>query len=158
MAFGTNSKLFMPFLTDVVNGTNPFDLNTHSIKLANYGNTGTPDQTDTAAHCAYNGTGGAWVVANETSNGGWTAGGLALTITTSGFVSNVYSFKASSITGGSTDTLTNVAGCLIYDDFLTSPVADQGICYLAYGGATNGVSGGTFTVNFNTLGIFTITA
>lgn len=157
MTFGTNnSKIFSSFITDLMNKTETFDLNADSIKVALYNDTGTPNQADTAAHNAYNGAGGAWVTANEVSQGGWSAGGLALASVTSGFTSNVYTFDAADAANGSAATLTDVRGCLIYDDTLATPVAKQGICYLSFGGA-NAVTAGTLTVVFNASGIFAIT-
>ena len=156
MAFGTSSKLFTVFIQDVLNKTSDhLDLNTDTIRIALYGNSGTPDQTDTAAHNAYNGSGGAWVTANEITATGWTAGGLALASVTSSFSSVTYTFDAADKSGGASDTVTAAYGCLIYDDSATTPVADQGICYLAFGGS-NSVTSGTFTVSFNASGIFTI--
>ena len=156
MAFGSSSKIFMSFITDALNRTNAFDLNSDTIKTALFGDTGTPSQTDTAAHNAYNGSGGAWVVANETSNGGWSAGGLALTSVASGFASNVFTFDAADSANGTAATLSGVQGCLVYDSTLTTPVANQGICYLSFGGAQS-VTSGTLTVVYNASGIFTLT-
>ena len=51
--------------------------------------------------------------------------------------------------------MTAAYGVLIYDDTIATPVADQGICYLAFGGS-NSVTSGTFTVSFNASGIFTV--
>lgn len=152
MAFGTSSKIFSSFLTDALNGTAAFDLNSDTIKAALYGNTGTPDQTDTAAHNAYNGSGGAWVTANELSNGGWAAGGIALSSVTSGFASNVYTFDAADTVNSSTATITAAYGVLVYDDTLTTPVADQGISYNYLGGPQS-VSAGYLTVQWGASGI-----
>jgi hypothetical protein len=155
MAFGTNSKSFLAFWTDALNGTAAFDLNSDSLKIALFGNTGTPDQSAAAASTAYNT--GAWVSGNEITATGWTANGLALASVTSTFTTTTYTLDAADKAGGATDTVTNAYGCLIYDDTLTTPVADQGICYLAFGGA-NSVVAGTFTVAFNASGIMTLAA
>jgi hypothetical protein len=45
---------------------------------------------------------------------------------------------------------------LIYNVSVNTPVDSQGICYLYFGG-TNSVTDGTFTVQFNTSGILTLT-
>lgn len=156
MAFGSNSKIFSSFITDSLNRTNAFDLNADTLKVALYGNTGTPDQTDTAAHNAYAGSGGQWVVGNETSNGGWSAGGLALASVASGFASNVYTLDAADTANGSAATIADTRGCLIYDDTLTTPVADQGIAFLSFGGAQT-VTAGTLTVVYNASGILALT-
>jgi len=154
MAFGTNSKIFSAFITDVLNNTTAMDMNSDTHKIALFGNSGTPDQTVASASTAYNT--GQWTTGNEVTATGWTANGLALASVTSGFTSNVYTFDAADKAGGATDTVTNAYGCLIYDDTITTPVADQGICYLAFGGA-NSVVAGTFTVSFNASGIFALT-
>lgn len=154
MAFGTNSKIFTAGITDALNGTAAFDYNSDTLKAAIYNNTGTPDQTVAAASTAYNT--GQWVTANEASNGGWSAGGLALTSVTSGFASNVYTLDAADTANGSAATITDTRGCLIYDDTLTTPVADQGICYLSFGGL-QAVTSGTLTIAYNASGILTLT-
>jgi hypothetical protein len=74
-----------------------------------------------------------------------------------GFSSNVYTFDADDMaSANSTTTLTNATGVLHYEDTLTTPVADQGICYNYLGGA-NSVVNGLFTVVYNASGIFAIT-
>ena len=107
-----------------------------------------------SASTAYNT--GQWVTANELSNGGWTAGGLALTSVTSTFSSNVYTLDAADTANGSAATISGAFGTLVYDDTLTTPVADQGICFNYFGG-TNSVTSGTLTVVWSASGIFAIT-
>lgn len=158
MTFGASSKIFSAFITDALNDTSHFDLNSDTIKCALYNDTTTPSQTVASASTGYNT--GQWVTANELSNGGWSAGGLALTSVTSTFSSNVYTFDAADTANGSAATISGAFGCLIYDDTLTtgggSAVNDQGICYLSFGG-TNSVTSGTLTVVYNVSGIFTLT-
>lgn len=161
MAFGTSSKLFTAFITDVMNVTSDhLDLNTDTIKVALFGNSVTPSQTAASAATQY-GAGGTWTTGNEVINTGtptgtpWTANGLALANKSSSFSSVTYTFDADDKSGGTTDTITAAYGCLIYDDSATTPVVDQGICYLAFGGS-NSVTAGTFTVSFNASGIFTV--
>lgn len=154
MAFGTNSKIFSSFITDSLNNTAALDLNSDAIKVALFGNTGTPDQTVASASTAYNT--GQWVTGNETSNGGWSAGGLALASITSVFSSNVFTFDAADTANGSAATIADTRGCLIYDSTLASPVASQGICFLAFGGQQT-VTSGTLTIVYNASGIMTIT-
>jgi hypothetical protein len=148
----------MAFLDDVFDNTTAMDLNADSIKIALYDNDITPDQTVSSANTAYNV--GQWVTTgNEVSDGSeWPVTGQALGSVTSAFSSNVYTFDAADeVSDGVSATLANVYGCLIYDDTIAAPVADQGICYLYFGG-TNSVTDGTFTVQFNASGIFTVTA
>lgn len=150
----SNSKIFSAFVRDTLNQTAAFDLDTHTVKAALYGTTPTPDQTVASASSAYNT--GQWVTGNELSNGGWSAGGLALTSVTSAFTSNVYTFDAADTANGSAATISGAFGCLVYDDTLTTPVADQGICFNYFGG-TNSVTAGTLTIVWSASGIFTLT-
>lgn len=148
------SKIFSSFITDALNNTAALDLNTDTIKAALFDNTITPSQTVASASTAYNA--GVWVTGAEQSNGGWSAGGLALSSIASGFSSNVYTFDAADTANGSAATLSGAYGCLVYEDTLTTPVADQGICYNYFGGA-NAVTSGTLTVVWNASGIFALT-
>lgn len=149
------SKIFTTYLTDVINNTTAMDGNSDTFKIALYNNSITPDQTVSSANSAYNA--GVWGTANEvTSTGDWAAAGVALSSVTSTFSSNVYTFDAADTASGAAATLTNVYGGLVYDDTITTPVADQGVCYLYFGGA-NSVTTGTFTVVYNASGIFTLT-
>jgi hypothetical protein len=152
------SKIFMAFLEDVFENTTAMDLNSDTFKVALYDNDITPDQTVASANTAYNA--GQWTASgNEVSDSTeWPATGQALGSVTSAFSSNVYTFDAADeVSDGTSATLANVYGCLIYDDTITTPVADQGVCYLYFGGV-NSVTDGTFTVVFNASGIFTVTA
>ena len=153
----TASKVFSAYITDIINNTTAMDLNTDaSLKVALYDNDITPDQTVTSANTAYNV--GQWVTTgNEVSDGAeWAVGGVALTSPTSVFATNVYTFDAANTASGTSATLIAVFGCLVYDDTITTPVADQGICYNYFGG-TNSVTDGTMTVIWNASGIFAIT-
>lgn len=149
---------FRQFFTDYFGNTNAFwtpalpnlDLETHKVAL--YGNTGTPDFDDTAAHNAYNGAGGAWVVANESSGTGYTAGGSALTSTTLTNVAGGITMWDAADLSWATVTVT-AHGCLIYADALTAPVADQGIMAVWFGGAFTATAG-TFTIQWAANGIY----
>lgn len=153
----SNSKIFMAFVEDVLENTTAMDLNSDTFKAALYDNDITPSQTVTSANTAYNV--GQWVITgNEVSDGTeWNAGGEPLTSVTSSFASNVYTFDAANTpSAGTSATLANVYGCLVYDDTITTPVADQGVCYNYFGG-TNSVTDGTFTIVWNASGIFSLT-
>ena len=153
------SAIFRPFLGDVLGNTAAFDLNTggDTIKVALYDNDITPDNDVTAANSAYNA--GQWTASgNEvTESGQWAAGGVALTSQDINVgTADVVFFDAADTASGSAADLANVYGCLVYDDTLASPVADQGICYNYFGGA-NSVVNGTFTVVWSANGIFRFT-
>ena len=46
-------------------------------------------------------------------------------------------------------------GCLVYDDTLATPVVDQGVSYHYFGGSQS-VTAGTFTIVWNTSGIYAL--
>lgn len=154
------SAISRQFVADTLAGTAVFDLNapTDVYKAALYNNTPTPDKDATAALYAYNAATSQWVTANEVSQAGqWDAGGRALdnlTITTPS--TGVVMFDADDEVSGTAATLSNVYGCLIYNDTKTTPVADQGVCHIYFGGAAS-VTSGTLTVSWNANGIFRIT-
>lgn len=152
------SKIFMAFIEDVLENTTAMDLNSDTFKAALYDNDITPDQTVTSANTAYNA--GQWTASgNEVADGTeWDAAGEPLTGVASTRSSNVYTFDATDTpSGGTSATLANVYGCLVYDDTIAAPVADQGVSYHYFGGV-NSVTDGTFTIVWNASGIFTITA
>jgi len=152
----SNSKIFVALPEDTLENVTAMNLASDTHKAALYNNSITPDQTVTSANTAYNV--GQWGSANEVSDGtNWDAAGEPLTSVTSTRSSNVYTFDAANTPqGGATCTLANVYGCLVYDDTITTPVADQGISYHYFGGAQS-VTGGTFTIVWNASGIFTLT-
>ena len=154
MAFGTSSKIFSAFITDCLNNTSALDLNADTIHAAIYTDGGTPSQTAASASTAYDT--GAWVQANEADNGGWSAGGLALASVASGFSSNVYTLDAADPANGSAATIADTRGCLVYDNTIATPVADQGVCYNAFGGQV-AVVAGTLTIVWHASGIFALT-
>lgn len=138
----TNSKIFVAFIEDVLENTAPFDLAVGSpdtFKVALY-TICTPSQTVTSANSAYGVD--QWVVGNEKYDGAeWPVTGQALDTVTFAPTANVLKFDAADeVSTGTSATLTDVYGCLIYDDTLTTPVADQGLCYLYFGGV-NSVGG-----------------
>ncbi len=155
-----NSKIFMAFPTDALNGTAAFDVNSDGLKAAIFDNSITPSQTVAAASTAYGA--GVWASGGVVDTGssapaGWPAVGRPLTVVTSQFASNVYTLDAADTQSANTvTTLTNAYGVLVYDDTLAAPVADQGISFNYFGGA-NAVTLGTFTVVWNALGILQLT-
>ncbi len=153
------SHIFRAFVADVLGNTVAFDLdlNADTPKVALYGNTGTPDRNVASNLTQYNT--GQWVTGNELANGtDWVAAGrpLAAGRTLGVGTNNIVNYSAPNLTGAATTTLANVMGCLVYDDTLTTPLADQGICFNFFGGAQS-VTSGTFSVNWNASGIFNIT-
>jgi hypothetical protein len=155
----TDSRIFRAFTVDTLAGTAVFDLDSPSdtYKVALYNNTPTPDKDATSALSAYNAGSSAWVTANEqTSGADWPAAGKSLAgMTVTAAASGVAMFDATDLASGSAATLANVYGCLVYDDTKTTPVADQGVCFLYFGGS-NAVTAGTLTLVFNANGLFRI--
>lgn len=152
----TDSRISAAAVTDILNGTAPFDLDTDAFKIPLFNNSVTPDNTVASALYAYNA--GTWLTANEVSDGTeWDAGGEPLPSPTLSFSGNVVTFDGGDVvSGGSSATLADVHGCLAVDDDLTTPVADQAFCHNYFGGAQS-VTDGVMTVQWAGLGIGTLT-
>jgi len=152
----SNSKIFTSFITDVFNNTTAMDMNADTPKVALFDNSITPSQSVASASSAY--AAGVWASGGISDATGWPAAGRPLASITSVFSTNVYTFDAAdTVSVNATTTLAGTFGCLVYDDTITTPVADQGMCYNYFGG-TQSVTSGTFTVVWNASGIFAITA
>jgi hypothetical protein len=151
----SNSKIFSAAITDSLNSTFAANLDADNIKAALFADTITPSQTVVSASTAYGA--GVWASGGVSDATGWPAVGRQLLSPTSVFATNVYTFDAAdTVSANSTTTLTNAYGTLIYNDTVTTPVADQGVCYNYFGGA-NSVTSGTFTIVWNASGIFALT-
>lgn len=150
------SKVFRQFLADIVDNTTAIDLGSGSFKAALYNNSITPDQNVTAALSAYNT--GQWALANEVSETGqWAAGGVALAgLAVNAGTAGVVFWDANDVVSGTAADLTNATGCLVYENVIATPVANQGVCYNYFGGP-NSVVNGTFTIIWNALGIWRAT-
>ena len=129
------------------------------ISVALYNNTTTPSKAVTAANSCY--AVDQWVVGNEVHDSGgsnWPSAGVAasagkaFSIASDGSVC----FQATAVAGSGNVTIASAYGCLVYDNTITSP-ADQGLCYNSFGGSAQGVTAGTFTVLWATVGAFTNT-
>lgn len=155
MAFGA-TKIFTAWITDIANNTTAMDLNTDALlEVALFDNSITPSQTVASAASAYGA--GVWASGGVSDATGWPALGRPLASVTSTFASNVFTFDAAdTVSANSTTTLTGAYGCLVYDHSISTPVADQGICYLYFGGAQT-VTAGQFTIIYNASGIAAVT-
>lgn len=156
MAF-TASAIFRewPIQMFQVSGTGYTGLDSDTVKVALFNNSGTPDKDAAVGLTGYAAATSAWVVANEVTDAtNWVAGGRALaskTFTTPS--TGVAMFDAADLAGGGNVTLASVYGCLAYDDTITAgTVADQGVCYNYFGGAQS-VTAGTFTILWSVNGI-----
>jgi hypothetical protein len=151
----SNSKIFSATITDMVNNTSALDGNADSFKAALFDNSVTPSQTVASASTAFGA--GVWAAGQVFDGAEWATGGVVLAGVASGFSSNVFTFDANdTVSTGSSATLAAVFGCLVYDDTIAAPVADQGFCYNYFGG-TNTVTDGTFTIIWNAAGIWALT-
>jgi hypothetical protein len=144
------SHVFRAFVADTLlanSSTGYTGLDSDSCKVALYGNTGTPDRNVAANLTGYNAATSQWVLANEISAAGWAAGGLVLAgPTINQGTANTFYFDGTDRASSATTTLTNVYGCLNYDDTVTGgTVAKVGISFHFFGGAQS-VTAGTFTV------------
>ena len=144
------SKAFRQYTADMIGNTSALDYDADTIKVPTYNHSITPDNTVTAANSAYNVA--VWANTNEvTSSTDIPAGGLTLASKTVTPSSGNVPIDAADTASGSAATAT-VYGNEIYDDTLTTPVADQGMGYNYYGGAVS-VSNGTLTLVWNASGL-----
>jgi hypothetical protein len=154
----TNSKIFSAGITDALNSTWSPNVDADNVKAALYNDSITPSQTVASASAAYGG--GVWTAGsspNIQDASGWPYVGRQLLSVSSAFSSNVYTLDAAdTVSANSTTTLTNAYGTLVYNDTVTTPVADQGFCYNYFGGA-NSVTSGQFTIIWNASGIMNLT-
>lgn len=157
MAFNTSS-VFRQLVADLFNNTQDMDWDTATtVKAALFPDTITPDNDVSAADSAYDA--GVWLSTSEISDGtNWDAGGEPVTSRTISVATadKVILDAVDTPQGGASTTLTDVAGCLVYNDSATSP-ADQGFCFNDFGGLQS-VSAGNFTIIWNTGGVMEFTA
>lgn len=150
----SNSKIFRPYIADLADNVTAMDWPTDaSVKAALYDNDITPDNDVTAANSAY--AAGQWVSAgNEVSDGAeWVVAGTNIAgRTIDASVADFVKLDGNDTASGTSATLLLVFGCLVYDDTVAAPVADQGFCYNYFGG-TNSVTDGTFTIIWHANGI-----
>ncbi len=159
------SGMFTVFYSDVLTGTlTTADLDaTNMLKVALYDNSITPNYEVTAANSAYGGgvwstTGGATGTPQVYHTGQWAQGGVVLAsvaVTRPG--SGVVMVDANDTASGSAATMSNIYGALLYCDGVTTPVADQGLAGIYFGGTGYSVTNGTFTIQWHANGIFRLT-
>lgn len=138
-------------------GTSYTGLDSDTVSVALFNNSVTPDKDAAVANTGFNT--GTWVVANEVTDAtNWVSGGRNLaskTFTTPS--AGVAMFDAADLAGGGNVTLTDVHGCLVYDNSISGgTVVDQGVCYNYFGGAQS-VTAGQFTILWSVNGIKRIT-
>lgn len=134
-------------------------LGADTVNVALFNNTTTPDKDAALGSVGYNT--GVWVTGNEVTDAtNWVAGGRALASKTlTNPATGVFMFDAADLAGGGNVTLSGVMGCLVYDNTITAGtggVAKEGVCFNYFGGSQS-VTAGTFTIIWNTNGVFRIT-
>lgn len=152
----SGSKVFRPLVADLLSNTAAFDLDTDVPKVALYNDTITPSSDVTPVLSAYNGAASQWVTGGEVTDTNWPAGGRPLVSAAVSTGAGFVMYDAADTAGAGNVTLASVFGCLVYDDTITTPQADQGLSYNYFGG-TQGVTAGTFTVVWHANGIFRFT-
>ena len=165
MTFGSTSAIFQQAMLNPIMGrlwttaapTTFSSLSADTVNAALFNNTTTPDKTAAVGSTGYNT--GVWLTANEvTDPTNWTAGGRplaskAFSIDTG---SSSICFQAAATAGAGNVTITNAYGCLVYDSTITAgTVAKQAMCYNSFGGSAQGVTAGTFTILWATVGALT---
>jgi hypothetical protein len=129
-----------------------------TVRCALFASGITPDKDAAVSATGYNT--GVWTTANEkTGASEWVAKGRALANdAVTNAASGTVMYDADDLAGSASVTMSNVEGALILDDTITSgnTIADQGVCFLWFGGAQS-VTSGTFSVNFNANGILRFT-
>ena len=154
MAWST-TKMFYQTILDGLGNTTALDLDADIPKVALFDTSVTPDATVSAANSAY--AAGVWAAGGVSDASGWPAAGRPLVTATWTKASNVLTYDAAdTASANSTTTLAATFGCLVYDDTLTTPVADQGICFNYFGGSQT-VTSGLFTIVWNASGIAALT-
>jgi hypothetical protein len=145
----TASKIFTSFITDSLAKTTLMDIDSDTMNAALFDTSVTPDQTVASASSAYGA--GVWNAGHLTDTGtsapaGWPTVGRPLVTPSATFSTNVFTFDAvDTVSANAVTTITAAFGTLIYSDTIASPVVDQGICYLYFGG-TQTVTLGTLTL------------
>jgi hypothetical protein len=154
----SNSKIFRQYVADVADNVTAMDWVTDALVKATLWDTDVvPDNDVTAANSAYGA--GQWVSAgNEVSDAAeWAVAGVNLaTRTIDVTVADFVSLRAANTASGTSATLLVFFGCMVYDDTITTPVADQGFCYNYFGG-TQSITDGTMTILWHTNGVMRYT-
>lgn len=159
----TASGMMRQSLADILDKT----LTTHDFdaaamfKVSLHDNNVTPDYDATAVAGSYAGAGSTFQAAGGQTGtnqvyhtGQWEQAGPVLanndiTLAAGGIVV----FDADDLASGSAATMSNIYGCFLYFDAVTTPVADQGFAAIYFGGTAYSVTSGTFTIQWSGSGI-----
>ena len=133
-------------------------LSADTINVALFNTTTTPDRDAAIGSTGYQT--GVWTTTNEVTDASasnWSTGGRTLATKSFTLGTSAVSFDAADTAGGGNVTIVAAFGCLVYDNSITAgTVAKQGICFNYFGG-TQSVTGGTFTIVWDSTGIFKFT-
>jgi len=154
----TVSKIFSAYVTDILNNTTAMDLMDDAlIEAALFDTTITPDQIVTSANSAYGA--GVWAANGITDTGssapaGWPSLGrpLASRTISDNTATTIVFDAADTVSANDVTTLAATSGCLLYDETIATPVANQGISFHYFGGSQT-VTLGRFTIVWNASGI-----
>lgn len=160
----STSKVFAYTVHDLIEAgvITGWNLTTNTPKVALYNDSITPDATVASASTAYGA--GVWTAGSSpnlqdstSGNAGWPYAGRPIVSPVSTVTSNVYKYDVDDTqSADSHTTITAAYGCQVYNDTISSPVADQGISFHYFGGSQT-VTEGTFVVAWNSSGVFTAT-
>ena len=148
------SKVLIGAIVDVLGNTSAYDINTDAFKAALFNDTITPSQVVTSANSCY--AAGVWAGGGVSDATGWPAAGRSLvTVTLTDYSAATVKWDADdTVSANDTTTLASCNGALIYNDTMSSP-ADQGLCYLWFGGPAS-VTSGRFTIVYHTNGLMSL--
>lgn len=155
MAFGASSAVFRAYYTDKMAETVQMPI-TDTWRLPLWSNTPTPDKDATSANTAFNA--GTWLTGSQVTDAtNWVSPGKAITgLAWSNPASGVLMLDCNDIASGGNVTLTGFFGASVFDDTVTTPVADQGVSYHSFGG-TQTVTANPFTAIVDPNGLFRFT-
>lgn len=134
-------------IADIWGKVSGIDLDADVLKIVLYDNSITPDKDVTLANSAH--AAGVWA-SGIVSDTNWPSAGIALpnkVISTP--ASGRVRLLGDTVPSAGTVTVASVTGVHVYDDTITTPTADPGICYNYLGGAA-GVTAGSFSVAWDT--------
>jgi len=148
------SKILIGAIVDMLGNTSAYDINTDAFKAALFNDTITPSQVVTSANSCY--AAGVWAGGGVSDATGWPAAGRSLvTVTLTDYSAATVKWDADdTVSANDTTTLASCNGALIYNDTMSSP-ADQGLCYLWFGGPAS-VTSGRFTIVYHTNGLMSL--
>lgn len=151
MGYGGGSRSPAINLTSVSSGSN-------GNWVALFPNSISPNYSATGTQALYNGSGGVWLAASESSGTGYTAGGQALVSQTWAETATpgVIAYSAASVSW-TTSTIANARYALIYSKDASNAAIIAVDFSVGSGVGAGGYStaGTTFTINWSGAGIFT---